>query len=151
MFLFYIYPQLLRSFWNIEYWASAVLAHNPALIIIFLILFGITFSFQTYYWFRPKVCPINKKVESAGSSALTFIGVFLISQCPSCATLGLLLIPISAASFILQYNWAITLISIIILLFTLNYSGAFQKDNKLCCVSTVKTGKTTPIKKTKNK
>ncbi len=127
MLFLYIYAQLLGLLVNFSAWLDGVSPLNGALIIIFAFLFGITLSFQAYYWFKPKACPVHKKIEGASTSSATMFSILFVAQCPSCASLGTLLLPLSALTFFVQYGWLINLISIALLLFTLNYLGAFSK------------------------
>ena len=124
----YIYTQVLGIIENIDIWFSILPLHSAILFSVFLILFGITFSFQVYTWFQPKTCSIGRKVGGAGSSGAGTAGLFLIAQCPACASLGALFLPVSVLGFLAQYGWLITFFTIGLLLFTLNYLGAFKKE-----------------------
>jgi len=122
----YIYTQVLGIVENIDLWFEIIPWYNAILFASFSILFGITFSFQVYNWFQPKTCSISKKVSGAGGSGVGTMGVFLVAQCPACASLGVLFLPVSVVGFFTQYSWLINIITIGLLLFTLNYLGAFK-------------------------
>lgn len=123
----YIYTQVLGNVHNIDVWFATIPIYNAVLFSIFALLFGATFSFQVFNWFAPTTCTLNKKIGSAGTSGIGTTGLFLVAQCPACASLGSLFLPISAISFITEFSWLINLASIGLLLFTLNYLGAFKK------------------------
>jgi len=125
--IIYIYTQVLGIVKNIDLWFEVIPWYNAILFSIFAILFGITLSFQVFNWFAPKTCSIGKKVGSAGGSGVGTAGLFLVAQCPACASLGALFLPVSVLGFLTQFSWLINLISIGLLLFTLNYLGAFKK------------------------
>ncbi len=123
----YIYTQVLGIIENIEIWFASIPFYNAILFVVFAVLFGITFSFQVFNWLQPKTCSINRKISGAGGSGAGTAGLFLVAQCPACASLGALFLPIGAISFLAEYGWAINLFSIGLLFFTLNYLGAFKK------------------------
>lgn len=124
----YIYTQVLGNIHNVDVWFATIPFYNAVLFSVFAVLFGVTFSFQVFNWFAPKTCSLNKKAGSAGTSGIGTAGLFLVAQCPACASLGSLFLPISAISFITEFSWLINLFSIGLLLFTLNYLGAFKKE-----------------------
>ena len=128
MLILYVYTQLLGIIQNLDIWLSIIPWYNALLLIAFAALFGITFSFQIYTWKQPKTCAVNKKVKGAGTSSIGTIALFLVAQCPGCASLGLLLLPASAAIFVIQYSWLLNLVAIALLLFTINYLGGFKKN-----------------------
>ncbi|MBI2583361.1 MAG: hypothetical protein HYW25_01720 [Candidatus Aenigmarchaeota archaeon] len=123
----YIYTQVLFNIANFDIWISIIPWYNAILFVIFAVLFGITVSYQVYTWRQPKACPINMKAKGTGvSGAGYFIGL-LIAQCPACASLGALFLPVSAFTFFVQFSWLLNLVSIGLLLFVLNYLGGFRK------------------------
>jgi len=124
----YIYTQVLGNLHNIDVWFAVIPWYNAVLFVAFAILFGVTFSFQVYNWLQPKTCSIEKKAAAAGSSSFSTLGLFLVAQCPACASLGALFLPVSAFTFISQLSTVLNIISIALLLFTLNYLGAFKKE-----------------------
>jgi len=124
----YVYTQLLGIIENFGVWLATIPPENGFLFIIFSVLFGITFSFQIYNWRQPKTCSLNEKVKGASSSGVGTLALFFVSQCPACASLGALFIPLSIGVYITQFSLLINAISIGLLLFTLNYLGAFKKD-----------------------
>ena len=119
----YIYTQVLGAVQNIDLWLSLVPRHNAALFSVFAALFGITLSYQLYVR-QQQTCDIKKSSASGGIG--TFI-TFLVAQCPACASLGALFLPLSIVSFFTVYSFWINLLGIGFLLFTLNYLGAFKK------------------------
>lgn len=124
----YIYTQVLGILENLDLWFTVIPWYNAVLFVIFAALFGVALSFQVYNWKQPKVCSIGGKAKSVGaSSSATFLGLF-VAQCPACASLGVLLLPATVfTSIFVKYNTVINLLSIGLLLFTLNYLGAFRK------------------------
>lgn len=126
----YVYSQLLGIIQNLGVWLATIPPENGFLFIIFSILFGITLSFQIYNWKQPKTCALNAKVKGAGSSGIGTFALFFVSQCPACASLGALFIPLSISVVLTQYSLLITALSIGLLLFTLNYLGAFRKEGE---------------------
>ena len=126
MVIIYIYTQVLGIIENIDIWFAVLPWYNAILFSVFAILFGITLSFQVYNWFQPKICSIEKKVGSAGGSGAGTMGLFLVAQCPACASLGTLFLPVSVLGAITEFSWLINLFSIGLLLFILNYLGAFK-------------------------
>ncbi len=124
----YIYTQLLGIIENFDVWLATIPPENGFLFTVFSVLFGITLSFQIYNWRQPKTCALNDKVKGAGSSGVGTLALFFVSQCPACASLGAIFLPLSVSVFLTQYSLPITLISIALLLFTLNYLGAFRKE-----------------------
>ncbi len=121
----YLYTQVLGIVQNLDIWFSIVPGINIVLFVTISLLFGVTLSFQIYIWKQPKVCSVNKTAIGTGSAA-TFAG-FLVAQCPACASLGALFLPSSVFLIFVKYSTLINLISIGLLLFTLNYLGAFRK------------------------
>lgn len=124
----YIYSQVLGIIQNIDLWFSIIPLPNLILFTIFSLLFGITLAYQIYVWRQPKVCSIKNKVKGAGASGAGTFGLFFVAQCPACASLGALFLPVSAITFLTKYSIPINLIGIGLLLFTLNYLGGFKKD-----------------------
>lgn len=124
---FYVYTQVIGIIHNVDIWFTNIPPLNLFMFVIFSILFGIALSFQVYNWKQPKTCDIRK---SAGStSAATFIGL-LVSQCPACASLGAIFLPFSVVAFIGKFSLLFDVISIGLLLFTINYLGGFQNVKK---------------------
>lgn len=128
MFSLYLYTQVLGNVHNMDVWFATIPWYNAILTIVFTVLFGTTFSYQIFLWRQPKTCSVQQKVAGAGTTGIGSIGLFLIAQCPACASLGTLFLPLSAMAFLTQYSWMINLLTIGALLFTLNYLGAFKKD-----------------------
>lgn len=121
---FYAYSQVLFIAENIDLWFAIAPRLNLALFLIFSGLFGVTFSYQIYLWRQPKVCPLKKQ------STPGMIGVivsFFVVQCPACASLGALFLPISVLGVLTVFSIPITLASIALLLVTLFRLGGFRK------------------------
>lgn len=124
--LFYIYTQVLFIVENIDLWIGVTPWYNMTLFIILAALFGTTLSFQVYSRTQPKTCRTDKKSVGASSSATVLS--FFVAQCPACASLGALLLPSAVfVSVFVQLNSLFTLISIGLMLFTINYLGGFRK------------------------
>ncbi len=123
----YIYTQVLGNPHNISVWFATIPFSNLILFIVFTALFGITFSFQVYNWMQPKTCSVNQKAGAAGSSGVGTLGLFLVAQCPACASLGSLFLPLSAITFLTEFSWLLNIIGIGLLLFTINYLGGFKE------------------------
>src|SRR3990167_4962382 len=128
--LIYVYTQVLGNIHNIDLWLTIIPWYNAILFTIFSILFGITFAYQVYLWKQPKVCAISTKAKGAGTGSIGTLGTFLIAQCPACASLGALFLPISVTVTLTKFSWLINLASIGLLLFTLRYLGAFKRSEK---------------------
>ena len=127
MSLIYVYSQVLGNIHNIDLWLTIIPWYNAILFSIFSILFGITFAYQVYLWKQPKVCAIGTKATGAGTGSIGTLGTFLIAQCPACASLGALFLPLSVTITLTKFSWLINLATIG-LLFTLRYLGAFKKS-----------------------
>jgi len=123
----YIYTQVLGIIENIDLWFTVIPWYNAVLFVIFAALFGITLSFQVYNWRQPKVCPTSTKVKGMGASSGATFGLFFVAQCPACASLGVLFLPVSVMGVLTQFGWLINLLGIGLLLYTINYLGGFKK------------------------
>jgi len=130
MSIIYVYTQVLGNLRNVDLWLTIIPWYNAILFTIFSILFGITFAYQVYLWKQPKVCAISTKAKGAGTGSIGTFGTFLIAQCPACASLGALFLPISVTVTLTKFSWLINLASIGLLLFTLRYLGAFKRSEK---------------------
>ena len=128
MSFIYVYTQVLGNLHNVDLWITIIPWYNAIFFIIFAALFGITFAYQVYLWKQPKMCAISTKAKGAGTGSLGTLGTFLIAQCPACASLGALFLPISVTVALTKFSWLINIISIGLLLFTLRYLGAFNDD-----------------------
>jgi len=127
MSMIYVYTQVLGNLHNVDLWLTIIPWYNAILFTIFSILFGITFAYQVYLWKQPKVCSAGTKAKAAGTGSIGTLGTFLVAQCPACASISALFLPISAITILTQFSWLINLASIGLLLFTLRYLGAFKK------------------------
>ena len=124
----YIYTQVLGIIENIDLWLTVIPWYNAVLFVVFAALFGIALSFQVYNWRQPKVCPTNTKVKGIGTSSGATFGLFFVAQCPACASLGVLFLPVSVIGVLTQFGWLINLLGIGLLLFAINYLGGFKKS-----------------------
>ncbi len=124
----YVYTQVLGNLGNVDVWIVNVPRVHAALLLVFAGLFGITMSYQIHLWRSPKTCPVEKQAKGTSVSGIGTIGIFLIAQCPACASLGALFLPLSAITFLTQYAVWINLLSIGLLVFTLHYLGAFTEE-----------------------
>jgi len=124
----YIYTQVLGIIENIDLWFTVIPWYNAVLFTVFAALFGIALSFQVYNWRQPKVCPANTNVKGMGTSSGATFGLFFVAQCPACASLGALFLPVSVMGVLTQFGWLINLVGIGLLLFTINYLGGFKKS-----------------------
>jgi hypothetical protein len=127
MSIIYIYTQVLGIVQNIDLWLTVIPWYNAILFVIFTALFGVTLSFQIYTWQQPKVCSPNEKVKGMGTSSGATFGLFFVAQCPACASLGALFLPVSVMGVLTQFGWLINLLGIGLLLYTINYLGGFKK------------------------
>src|SRR3989344_2470351 len=114
----YIYSQVLGIWQNIDLWFKIIPLYNLILFLLCIIL-----SYQIYLWKQKRIC----NIKGVGSGTGATITTFLIAQCPACASLGALFLPLSVVSFFTEYSVYINLASIVLLLFTLRYLGAFRK------------------------
>lgn len=123
----YVYTQVLGNLANVDIWLANVPRNHALFLGVFVILFGITFAYQVYLWRQPKACSTNKKIQGGSASGIGTLGIFLIAQCPACASLGALFLPVSAISFFSEYAVELNLLSIGLLLATLYHLGAFER------------------------
>lgn len=102
---------------------------SSVLPVAFAALFGATLAFQIYIRLTPSQCTCDnsKKLKGLEASSAGTLGMLVAAQCPACTYVGVMLLPVSAAGFLSQYNWIISLLSIGLLLFALNYLGAFKE------------------------
>lgn len=128
MFTLYTYTQVLGIIENVGVWFASIPPLNLGLTILFSLFFGITLSYQINLWKKPATCSTNERTVGAGTAGFGTMGTFLVAQCPACASLGALFLPLSAINFLATYGTYITFASIILLVFTLNYLGALKND-----------------------
>lgn len=121
----YIYTQVIGIVENVDVWLTHIPLYNAVLFAIFAALFGVTLSFQIYNWRQPKICNIK---GAAGASSTATFATFLVAQCPACASLGALFLPVSILSFFTQYSFVLNLASIALMIFTIRYLGGFKKE-----------------------
>ena len=130
-FFIYVYLQIQGIIENFIFWFTIIPFINLIVFTIFTLIMGASFSYQIYLLRQPKLCYVDgKKKNIKPSSGVNFSVVFLsffISACPTCASIGLLLLPISVFTFIANYGIYINLFSIVLLLFIIYYLGGFKK------------------------
>ncbi len=124
----YIYTQVAGNWDNVGLWINVMPWYNKILFPIFVALFGITMAYQIHLWREPKACPIGRKAKGAGTSSVATISSFFVSQCPACTSLGAVLLPVGAATFLTQIGPYLNILSITLMLFTLNYLGGFKRE-----------------------
>lgn len=124
--LVYVYSQVLGNVQNVDVWVANLSETRAAMLIVFGILFGITLSYQISLWMGKRACPIHRQAKGTGASGLSTIGIFLVAQCPACASLGALFLPLSVVTLLGQYAEWLNIASILLMLFTLHYLGAFE-------------------------
>ncbi len=123
MLFFYAWTQVIFITHNLDIWFADIPGLNLAMFLVFAALFGITLSYQVWLRFQPKVCAMGKQ---STPGLLGSIVAFFVVQCPACASLGALFLPISAISILTIYSPIINLASIGLLLLTLHLLGAFK-------------------------
>ncbi len=126
MLALYIYTQVLGNLNNVDVWMANISEGRTVLLLAFSILFGITMSYQISLWAGPRTCSLKRQAKGTGASGLSTIGIFLVAQCPACASLGALFLPLSAVTFLGQYAEWLSILSILLMIFTLHYLGAFH-------------------------
>lgn len=123
----YAYTQVLGILSNLELWVTVMPWYNQILFVTFAALFGVTTAYQIYAWRQPKVCSISKTGSSMGANSGATFAVFLVSQCPACASIGAFFLPASTVLMIGNFGWAINLAGIAMMLFMINYLGGFRR------------------------
>lgn len=123
----YIFTQVIGNLNNVDVWAANLQWQRAFLLGIFTILFGITMSYQIHLWFGKRTCSLQKKAKGTSVSGLSTFGLFLVAQCPACASLGVFFLPLSAVTFLGEHAEWLNILSIGLLLFTLHYLGAFEQ------------------------
>ena len=127
MFALYAYSQVLGNVGNLDLWITVMPWYNKILFSTFLVLFGMATSYQVYLWRQPKACSLPVKGSAFGASYVGTFGVFLVAQCPACASIAALFLPVSVGLFLGNFGWLVTLAGIAMILFTINYLGGFKK------------------------
>ncbi|MBM3282531.1 MAG: hypothetical protein FJY86_04310 [Candidatus Diapherotrites archaeon] len=127
MLALYVYTQVIGNVNNIDVWAANLQPVRGLLLVIFSMLFGLTTTYQIHVWTTPQTCSLVQKTKGTGMSGLSTIGLFLVAQCPACASLGVFFLPLSAVTFLGEYAEWINILGIGLLVFTLHYLGAFER------------------------
>ena len=128
--LLYIYTQVLGIVENIPVWVATVPSLHALLLLVFAAVFGVTMAYQLFLWRSPKICSIETQAKGSTAGGAGTLGIFLIAQCPACASLGALFLPLSVLSFLSEYAVVLNLVSMGLLLYTLHYLGAFEKQKR---------------------
>ncbi len=118
-----VYPAI-QSLGQVAIWFAVIEPANLAVYVIFSILFGLLVSLQVYTKREAKACPVGK---SAGFGSVGTLAGFFIAQCPTCALLLSLFLPFPAILLVSQYNLALTLGSMALLLLGIHLLGGFRK------------------------
>lgn len=127
MLALYAYSQVLGAVGNLDLWLAVMPWYNKVLLSVFLGLFGMATAYQVYLWRQPKACSVYAKSGGIGASSAGTFGVFLVAQCPACASIAALFLPVSVGLFLGNFGWLITLSGIAMIIFTINYLGGFKK------------------------
>ncbi len=126
----YIYTQVLGNLSLVDVWLANVPPLHALLLLAFAILFGLTFAYQVYLWNSPQVCSPVLRAKGSSVSGIGTLGIFLVAQCPACASLGALFLPVGALTILAEYTVWLNILSIFLMLFTLHYLGAFLPEEK---------------------
>jgi hypothetical protein len=124
----YIYTQVLGNLSLVDVWLANVPPLHALLLLVFAILFGVTFAYQVRVWKSPKICPPARRIRGGGMAGIGTFGIFLVAQCPACASLGALFLPLGALTFLAEYTIGLNVLSILLMLFTLHHLGAFLPE-----------------------
>lgn len=127
IFLVYVYSQVLGNLQNVDVWVGNLVWPRALLLGVFVAVFGVTMTYQIDLWRGPRTCSVQKQAKGTSASGLSTLGIFLVAQCPACASLGALFLPLSVVSFFGQYAEWLNAVSIILMVFTLHYLGAFER------------------------
>ena len=127
MFALYAYSQVLGAVANLDLWISIMPWYNKLLFSAFTVLFGVSTAFQIYLWRQPKSCSISTKGKGISVNSAGTFAVFLVAQCPACASIGAFFLPLSAILLIANFGWAINLAGIAMIIFMINYLGGFKR------------------------
>lgn len=100
---------------------------NSILYIVFSILFGIFISLYLYSRNKCIKCDL-KPTHSTSGFVGSFLG-FILGVCPACFSFIGFLLPLSTSIFLTTYTPFFTLLSIAIIIFSINKLGGFKKTN----------------------
>ena len=130
IFLFFFYPvsqvynQGLNNYW---FWFSLLTPIRWVLYLLYVFLFGITFSF--YFWNRAKkICSVARPNQAGLLGIFGFLGGIIAPLCPACLSWLFLFLPASLAITLLQYSLLMIIISIGLLFLALWLLGGFKKS-----------------------
>ncbi|MGI9011714.1 MAG: hypothetical protein ACR2F1_11085 [Nitrososphaeraceae archaeon] len=101
---------------------------NSILYIVFSILFGIFISMYLYSRNKCIKCDLKKTYHSTSGFIGSFLG-FMLGICPACFSFVGFLLPLSTSIFLTTYTPFFTLLSIAIIIFSINKLGGFKKVN----------------------
>jgi len=108
-----------------EIWYRTLLERplNSALYVIFSVMFGVLISL--YFYAKNKCVDCKKSDANAGFGGAT-LG-FVLGVCPACFSLIGVVLPLGGSILLTQYAPAFTLLSIVIILFSIHRLGGFKK------------------------
>src|SRR3989304_3525652 len=98
----YIYSQVLGIIQNIDLWFAVLPWYNAVFFLTFVVLFGAAIGYQFYLRDQPKVCSASQKRKGAAARSGGMFGIFMVGQCPACASIATLLLPASAVGFLAE-------------------------------------------------
>ena len=101
---------------------------NSILYIVFSILFGIFISMYLYSRNKCTKCDLKTTYHSSSGFVGSFLG-FMLGVCPACFSFVGFLLPLSTSIFLTTYTPFFTLLSIAIIIFSINKLGGFKKVN----------------------
>lgn len=125
MFLLVPVIQLAITPLAFEIWYKTLIDRplNSALYIIFSMLFGMLISL--YFYAKNKCVDCKKSDVNAGFGGAT-LG-FALGVCPACFSLVGVLLPLGGSILLTQYAPVFTVLSIAIILFSIQRLGGFKK------------------------
>jgi hypothetical protein len=99
---------------------------NSFLYIVFSILFGLFISMYLYSQHKCTTCNTKTNSHSASGFIGSVLG-FLLGVCPACFSFVGFLLPLSTSIFLSTYTPFFTLLSIAIIIFSINKLEGFKK------------------------
>ena len=125
--IFFLVPviQLINTPLAFEIWYKTLLDRplNSALYVIFSVMFGALISL--YFYAKNKCIDCKKSDVNTGFGGAT-LG-FVLGVCPACFSLIGVVLPLGGSILLTQYAPAFTLLSIVIILFSIHRLGGFKK------------------------
>jgi len=125
--IFFLTPiiQLLVTPIAFEIWFKTLIAKplNAILYIVFSFLFGLFISLYLYDKNKCEDCKVQDIKAGFGGAILGFV----LGVCPACFSLIGALLPLAGNIFLTTYSHIFLLLSIIVLIFSINKLGGFKK------------------------